>query len=219
ALWLLVPVVVPFALSQIVRPIFWPRYIIGATPAFYLLAARGVVALNRRWLAGGLCLVILGLVMPGLLRYHRLPRKQQWNEVARVLEREARPGDLVVLPSRNTKYPFTYYYRGSLDRVAVHAREDLPEVARQLRRAMVGRRRLWLIISFETGMTSARALQDLLPEGPTAQHRFFGVTVILYEVPPPVRKREASFGPTYDARVGRWQPNTPVSIQSPWLSG
>jgi len=192
ALWLLVPVLAPYTLSKIGSfSIFWPRFLIGAVPAFYLLVARGVVALNRRWLTGGLCLVILALSMPGLLQYYHYPQKRQWDHVARLVEREGRPGDLVVLSQPWLVLPFTYYYRGSLDWVAV-SEQGLSKVSRQLKRAMVGHRRIWQVSTQRPRRNPVRALRILVPKGPVARHQFIGVKVgvkvYLYEIPPHLRE-------------------------------
>lgn len=188
-LWLLVPILVPFTLSQTSPSIFLSRYIIGVAPAFYLLVARGVVVLNRRWFAGGLCLLILALSMPGLLRFYRTPQKEQWGHVARVVEREGRPGGLVVLSQRWVEIPWTYHYRGSLDRFAVSDDDGIDEVAEQIKAAMVGHRRIWLIVSrFSPRETAVKALGALVPKGAVAQHRFVGMKVFLYEIPPHFRR-------------------------------
>ena len=188
ALWMIVPVLVPFAISHIGRPIFWPRYLIGAVPAFYLLLARGVVAFNRRWLAWSLSLAILILTVPGLVRYYRVPMKEQVDHAARMVEQGDRQGDLLVLASKYLSNPFTYYYHGSQDRFTVDDRDGPLKVLRQLETAIVGHKRLWLIVAKARRKTAVRALRGLLPDGPIDEHRFVGVMVLLYEIPPALRK-------------------------------
>ena len=188
ALWMIVPVLVPFAISHIGRPIFWPRYLIGAVPAFYLLLARGVVAFNRRWLAWSLSLAILILTVPGLARYYRVPMKEQVDHAARMVEQGDRQGDLLVLASKYLSNPFTYYYHGSQDRFTVDDRDGPLKVLRQLETAIVGHKRLWLIVAKARRKTAVRALRGLLPDGPIDERRFVGVRVLLYEIPPALRK-------------------------------
>ena len=188
ALWMIVPVLVPFAISHIGRPIFWPRYLIGAVPAFYLLLARGVVAFNRRWLAWSLSLAILILTVPGLVRYYRVPMKEQVDHAARMVEQGDRQGDLLVLASKYLSNPFTYYYHGSQDRFTVDDRDGPLKVLRQLETAIVGHKRLWLIVAKARRKTAVRALRGLLPDGPIDEHRFVGVMVLLYEIPPHLRE-------------------------------
>ncbi len=150
--------------------------------------ARGVVALNRRWVAGGLCLVILFLTMPRLQRYYRTQQKEQWDRVARLVEHQGRPGDLVVLSWYRLDIPFTYYYRGSLDRFSVNG-DDIAEATRKLRAAIVGHRRVWFIASHvRNHPTGLNALKILLPpRGTIASYKFVGVWVLLYEIPPHLR--------------------------------
>ena len=65
------------------------------------------------------------------------------------------------------------------------ADDDVPaEVAGQLKEAMAGHRRISLIVSDAPRETAVRALRILVPQGAVTQHRFIGVKVLLYEIPP-----------------------------------
>src|SRR5207248_2661381 len=63
---LLLPVVVPLALSQGKHPFFVPRYSIGALAGFFPLAAYGISALWQRWWIAAAALVFIGLSWPHL---------------------------------------------------------------------------------------------------------------------------------------------------------
>jgi mannosyltransferase len=193
ACWLLVPILTPFALSQVGPSVFWPRYLIGAAPAFYLLVARGVVALNRRWFAGGLCLLVLALSMPGLQVYYRVPQKEQWDEVGHLLEREGQAGDLVVLAQGYLVTPLVHYYRGPMDRFAINDHDDPVEASRRIEGAMVDHRRIWLVVSHAPKNTAVRVLRELVPRGAVARHRFVKIDVFLYEIPPNLSKQAGRF--------------------------
>jgi uncharacterized membrane protein len=184
ALWLLVPVLAPLAYSKVGRSIFMPRYMIGAAPAFYLLAARGVLALKRPRLAAGLCLLILALSVPGLKSYYSLPEKDEWNKVARFTESQARRGDMVVLSSIILNTPFTHYYKGALDIHGVKSWRDLGEISKPLKKAMAGHRRIWFVRNWDGDEKAFKALNDLLPQGHETEHLFNGIKVLLYTIPP-----------------------------------
>ncbi len=49
-MWLSVSIVIPFIISRLITPIYLTRYIIGATPALYLMVAKGIGNLNKKWL-------------------------------------------------------------------------------------------------------------------------------------------------------------------------
>jgi hypothetical protein len=183
-LWLLVPILAPFVYSRFGRPIFVHRYIIGAAPAFYLLAARGLQAFNRPWRVLGLFLIILSLSVPGLTHYYRHAQKDRWNEVARLIELEGRQGDLVVLASAILQTPFGHYYKGPL---AIHGVENwngLEKIFGSLSKAIVGHQRLWFVKTWDDEEKAFRVLNDLIPQGPEAEHKFTGVRVLLYTIPP-----------------------------------
>ena len=142
--------------------------------------------------------VALVLTMPTLQRYYRTQHKEQWDRVARLVERQGRPGNLVVLSWSMLETPFTYYYRGSLDRISVNG-DDIAEATRKLKAAIVGHRRVWFIAShvrFKPTATYALKIllsshspgyPVLLPRSTVARYKFVGVKVLLYEIPPHLR--------------------------------
>lgn len=65
ALWLIVPVGVPFVLSVAVRPMFELRYMIVAAPAFLILVARSIQLMESQHLRYALTAIILiGMLVP-----------------------------------------------------------------------------------------------------------------------------------------------------------
>jgi hypothetical protein len=94
--WFFVPFVLSLILSFSVRPIFWPRYLIGITPALYLLAARGIENIDtfaktytvRAKLTWILIVLLALLSVPGLYDLYAFPQREQWREVANLIEQE-----------------------------------------------------------------------------------------------------------------------------------
>jgi hypothetical protein len=118
------------------------------------------------------------------MRYNRLPRKEQWNGVAQLIDNQGKPGDLVILASRGIHLPFKYYYQGSLDHVIVNDYENPEGVIRQLEDAMAGHQRIWLIQAHARRYTAVTALKNLVPQGAIKHFKFVKVAVSLYDIPP-----------------------------------
>jgi len=97
ALWLIVPVGVPFALSVVVRPMFELRYMIVAAPAFLILIARSIQLMESRYLRYALTAVILiGMLVP-LPGYYTEPHKDQWDDAATYVDENATPEDTILV--------------------------------------------------------------------------------------------------------------------------
>lgn len=94
ALWIATTVLVPFAASWLITPVYVTRTLIGAAFALYLCAADGIQRLP--WRRGAL--VVLGaLALLPLPAYYRGAHKDPWREVVAEVERGAAPGDLVLI--------------------------------------------------------------------------------------------------------------------------
>jgi len=166
-LWFACPLFVPFYLSQFVSPIFFPRYMIAAIPAFYLLIARGVwqvpTILLRGLVISGMALISLaslqnyysfsrggaGLAEAG---YYFMYPTEPWREWVAFLARHVEPTDLIIVSPQGSSPPFRYYAKDALPyhRVpAVLKEEDRAGVASSLATLTRGKRRLWLVLRWE----------------------------------------------------------------------
>ncbi|HLD86803.1 MAG TPA: glycosyltransferase family 39 protein [Candidatus Nanoarchaeia archaeon] len=70
-LWLLVPILVPFIISAFAVPIFYPKYTISASLAFYLLASRGISQIRGKSLKGMLLIAVMYLSMASTFFYYQ----------------------------------------------------------------------------------------------------------------------------------------------------
>jgi mannosyltransferase len=145
--WIVVPVIVPWAMSLIWFPVFQPRYSIAATPAICLLAAKGVRNLGNRyarWLAVAL---VAALSILSLREYFSTPQKEQWREAVAMIENSAQPHDLVLVHSGDCIENIYYYYRkrDDLDLVPYPVLTDRRPAP--LNQALQGRDRAWLLVS------------------------------------------------------------------------
>jgi mannosyltransferase len=195
-LWLLAPLALPLVISAVSTPIFVSRYGIAATPALFLLAARGVWAagamLGRssparsKAIASVVALLLVALSGGELWRYFGDVDKDQWREAVGYVNREAEPGDLVVVsPDYVERSAFAHY----------NAREDLdvegfglkikPKALKRIGHAVAEHERVWVIVRAEekawpSTVKHIVAAAILLPE--RAYHkRYHKVDLTLYE--------------------------------------
>jgi mannosyltransferase len=158
--WFFFPLVMSLFLSFTVRPIFWGKYLIGITPALYLLAARGidninsfvntyVIRVNVTYVL--VTYILLALIvlfsLPGLYDYYAYPQREQWREVANLVQSTSQPGDVVVLCPGGYRSAFDYYYEGDLERLGISEKvTQNEELTTFVDSAASGKERLWLVL-------------------------------------------------------------------------
>ena len=119
ALAMALPPLVTILLSRR-RPTYVDRFFIGSLPAFLLLAAAGLAHLPRAAkCAVGLALV--GLSLWGATRFRTDPLfvKEDWRRAAAYVQENEKAGDALALRYFQYAVPWRYYYRGTLEPVAV----------------------------------------------------------------------------------------------------
>lgn len=182
-LWLLVPVIVPFALSFVIQPMYELRYVIVAAPAFLILVSLGVTAISLRHVR----LVLIGLVLVGMLLplpgYYADPHKDQWEDAADLVEASIDTDDvIIVVPGwtwEGLSDGFRYYfdrddvpvhpiYDGSPDEAYVDAVADGDDV--------------YLVLSYTNRREAVVELvSELTGTEPTERHDLVGVVVVRFE--------------------------------------
>lgn len=110
-LWIAVPVILPFVFSLIFTPIMVSRYAIVASVGFYLLAAAGMSAINKRPVLYAVTAVVILLSAAKLYRYYDGVEKHQWREVIREIESNAGSGDYVLVYPHYETVSAEYYLR------------------------------------------------------------------------------------------------------------
>lgn len=158
AAWLLVPIVVPFIVSHLYRPMLLDRYTIAASPAFYLLVARGVEGLRSikypRVLPFARILLAVAVAAVSIAAthdYYAAATKEPWRQVAGYVEEHAKPGDLILFYRGSGSLMFSYYFeREDVSQEVFSVESSTPPVTRkemraQLTPAVEGHRRVWLV--------------------------------------------------------------------------
>lgn len=109
---LLLPLATVLAISFLVKPIFIDRLFEWMTPLAMMAAAIGaVVALSSRAWRIGLVAVAVGLSLKSTYWLYAWQR-EDWRGIVQAIERQARPGDTVVVVPNELSVPLAYYGRG-----------------------------------------------------------------------------------------------------------
>jgi len=184
-IWLFLPLVLAFIISKVITPIYVHRYLIGASPALYLLVAKGLSNLKVRSIIYPVILLIVLLALPNLANYHTEYGKSQWRDVAQHVELNAQENDVLVFCANFAQSPFDYYYKGNLDEFGIsNTVEDTEEIAAFVNEATSGKQRLWLILGHSGSNPPIETyLRDRYPEDALVMERnFVKVEVFLFDL-------------------------------------
>ena len=114
ALAAILPVVLAFAASYFITPIFVSRYLIIALPALYIFLAWLVTNYARKvmFVVGGALVLAIAITSVHQNVSAATPVKEEYRAVATTISAKATPSDTVIVSTPFTKYPFDYYYTG-----------------------------------------------------------------------------------------------------------
>lgn len=147
-LWLGCPLIIPWLVSLMTRPIFWPRYTISAAPAFLILVSLGLLRIPTR--VGRLAVACgLAAISAVSLSHHYAREPEAWRAAVRTLESVEQPGDALTISDEGIRPVFSYYYRGSLTAhplPSAVSEQQRAGVQESLRRVTAGRTRLWMVV-------------------------------------------------------------------------
>jgi hypothetical protein len=161
-LWLVLPPLLTLAAS-LIKPLFDPGFMVMCVPAMEMLAARGLVKLDRvrtlrYWAATAILLVIAAFSLAALRKppTYRITLNADWRSAINYVLSHAEAGDGAVFYVPND-YPFLYYARRAEHQ---HTLSSLPDVLyppdpwqpltrEELENVTSGRKRVWLVLSNE----------------------------------------------------------------------
>jgi hypothetical protein len=182
-LWAGLPQLVPFLVSQVSVPVYITRAAIVGLPALYLLAAAFLGRLGTAARAALVSTAVVGSLWAQLLFFQR-PAKEQWREVAALVDARARPGDVAVFDAAYGRRGFDHYSRTPLLRKVglshdVTTAEGAAEIA-----ALPGVGRLW-IVRFQRPPDAAAVARALGPSYRLAgSGALTGIELYLFEPAP-----------------------------------
>ena len=148
--WLVLAILLPFLISKVFTPIYNDKYTIGASPALYILVALGICRWKRPVAVVSISGLFLLLSLPALNYYYLHPLKEQWREIAVLLEKSAQERDAIVVNSDTGTglAALEYYYRGEIEPVLLGAQDwELERVGPFLDRTTQDKERLWVVSS------------------------------------------------------------------------
>jgi mannosyltransferase len=150
-LWLLLPIASLFIASKIIKRMYLTRWLIAASPALYLLVAKGLSNLKVKWVLYPLLLAIVLLAALPLGNYYTKFQKPQWREAAELVELNTQENDVLLFCQRWRHCTFNYYYHGKLDEFEFSSNPqpgDTEKMAAVVDEAIIGKERLWLILCY-----------------------------------------------------------------------
>jgi mannosyltransferase len=167
------------------RPFFHPRYIMLATPPYYLLLAYAIGHIWKRVPSLGLLAVafLLAAFVPAIRADFFDPASfgDDTRGLARFIESQAGENDVVLI---DVPYPFDYYYHGRAP--AHYLFVDIHTVAQRLTDLCQGRERVFWIRWHKSDTDPRGAVLFLLDKygQRVGQAGFRGYDVLWYQLPP-----------------------------------
>jgi uncharacterized membrane protein len=203
-LWLISLPLLTLAVS-LIKPLFYPRYMVICVPALVILAARGLVNLYempavRRWAAVATFVLVIALSGWGTYQYFlNFPTEtSDWRSAVHYILQHEQPGDGAVFYLPNA-YCYRYYVHRAEE--TQHAATSAPDVLyppspwqpvtrAEIQQVTSGHERVWLILHIDSINPQASAtIQSTLAETYRVvdKHEFPGedlITVALYDRKP-----------------------------------
>jgi hypothetical protein len=179
-------------------PIFTDRYLIWSSPAYYTLAAVGLIGLHRAWrplgvLGLGLTLVFAG---HGLIVQATVPIKPQFRQAVDAVAARGEAGDLLLFQIPYNRIVYEAYAGDGLGAWAEAPFTNWREpdgtyqvgtdyVAREMRRIVAGRDRVWLVYSEAEIWDDRELVKAWLDDTHVLQYQehFAGVSLFRYGRP------------------------------------
>ncbi|MHB0912437.1 MAG: glycosyltransferase family 39 protein [Armatimonadota bacterium] len=154
-LWLALPIAGVILLSYTVSNMWMVHYLIPASPALFLLVARGVCIGGRR-LGTAAVAVVFALTLARLGLYYEKNMRPEWRRAVAYVQAHETPGDVIGIYYGGNRHVFNYYYRGGARWAPVGSEEIASEhfsgwnalrVREMLQAFPLSGRRFWLVLS------------------------------------------------------------------------
>ncbi|NQU95861.1 MAG: glycosyltransferase family 39 protein [Candidatus Omnitrophica bacterium] len=155
-LWLSVPIVVPFAISQVSAPLYTSKYIMTASLAFYILAAKGISIIKNNKLKYAVVSIIVIFSLVSIVKQYKRIDKPQWREVSNYITENAKPDDLLMFndpASKKEIFNDYYFKRTDVEEKIFPGKINAPymlptyENVEKLFESVKGHDRVWIILS------------------------------------------------------------------------
>jgi len=183
SVWLLVPILLLAALSQISSLTqlarYSTRYLIAASPAFYLLVAWCIRKLWSNYIKVPLMAGIILLSLVQVQSYYKEQTKRPWRDVVEYIEANAESGDLVLFHQGFCQTSFDYYsIRTDLVKEPGTNRAILDTA--ELKSYMEGHNRVWLVLWNRTDNEEIKEALDDSSIASLSSRTYFEMEVCLF---------------------------------------
>ena len=155
-IWFLIPIFIPFIISVIFPEydIFSTiRYVLFASPAYYLIASLGIFKMNN-WKSLFLIFLAVFSIMP-LYSYYENFDNQQFREAVAFIVSSRSPNEFIFIHKSNIILPFSYYHSNLTNVFSV---KDVDELKSYLN----GKPQFWLLMSMEKFSDPNGTIMDYL---------------------------------------------------------
>jgi mannosyltransferase len=149
-LWITIPILLPLILSEIFGSMYHDRYMISASPAFYIILSFLVARLGRvvpELISLGLIVIV---ITPGLLEFYVTPVREQWREAAKYVEYNSKLDDVIIFAESGggqNRGTFNWYYKGDLSECGINKYlKDYAAIDKEFVKCMKDAGRFWLVV-------------------------------------------------------------------------
>ncbi|MGB7291992.1 MAG: glycosyltransferase family 39 protein [Thermodesulfobacteriota bacterium] len=149
-LWSAIPILLPLTLSKIFGPMYHDRYMISASPAFYIILAFLITRLGRvvpESITLGLLVIV---ITPGLLEFYVSPVREQWREAAEYVQNKSTIDDVIIFAESGrdqNRGTFNWYYKGDLSECGINGHlKDYVSIDKEFVQCKEDAGRFWLVV-------------------------------------------------------------------------
>lgn len=182
--WLLTPIILPFTISLFSTPIYTTKYTIVASPAFFLLIAKGISNINHKYLKVIVISIIIVLSLVYIQRYYTKIDKEQWRDVANYVDTNAKNDDLLLFNASYCQTVFDYYSKRTdllKKPFPMGGRNVDEEVIKELAPTVEGHKRVWVILAHSGDNNELIAKKLIETYNLSNQREYVGIKMALFE--------------------------------------
>lgn len=186
-IWLLTLIILPFMISYFSAPIYFTRFTIPASLAFYLLVAKGILNIRDEKLRAASTGMIVILSLVSIWGYISVVDNEQWREVVDYIETNAEQGDLALINAWYCYVPFDYYFtRTDLVTTDPFPKWDYEvneDNIKNLEHVVTDYERVWLLLSHDgdpLGLIKKTLAENLSYEI-SLHKQYYGIELYLFE--------------------------------------
>ena len=182
--WLFTPIVIPFIISRLSTPIYWSKYTIVASLAFYILVAKGIINIRNKYMKIIVIFVIIGFSLLCLRGYYTTINKEQWRDVASYIDTNSDNGDMLLFSAGIQDIIYNYYSKKTnlIQKSFPGKNQSVDEKnIEALTSSVEGYKRVWVILSHskdEKGLITQKINESY---NLTYHKEYVGIKIYLYE--------------------------------------